>query len=130
MVVTVHPDSYRTPTPGHIADQRQLFHGGMAPEPEPASVIASLTPNPSMQLLPPVTAIAEQLEQRLKTLDVRAASSLEKLVRDALELVESQHGISQSGPLPPDFVTRISKEFGSDPLDRPPQGEFEKRQEW
>jgi len=77
-----------------------------------------------------VTAIAEQLEQRLKTLDVRAASSLEKLVRDALELVESQHGISQSGPLPPDFFTRISEEFGSEPLDRPPQGDFEKRQEW
>lgn len=77
-----------------------------------------------------MTAIAEQLEKRLKTLDVRAASSLEKLVRDALELVESQHGISQSDSLPPDFFTRISEEFGSDPFDRPPQGEFEKRQEW
>ena len=35
-----------------------------------------------------MSAIAEQLDAKLKTLDARAASSLEKLVRDALELVQ------------------------------------------
>jgi hypothetical protein len=77
-----------------------------------------------------VTAIAEQLDKKLKTLDARAASSLEKLVRDALELVEFRHGTGQPGPLPPDFFTRISEEFGRGLLERPAQGEFEKRQEW
>jgi hypothetical protein len=71
-----------------------------------------------------MTVIAEQLDKKLKTLDARAASSLEKLVRDALELVESQNGTGQPGPLPSDFFTRISEEFGSEPLERPPQGEF------
>ncbi len=52
------------------------------------------------------------------------ASSLEKLVRDALELVESQHGTSQSTPLPLDFVARTSEELGSEPLDRPGSAVF------
>ena len=77
-----------------------------------------------------MTAIAEQLDEKLKTLDARAASSLEKLVRDALELVEAQNGTGPSEPLPPDFFTRISQEFGSDPFERGPQGKFEQRQEW
>jgi hypothetical protein len=77
-----------------------------------------------------VTAIAEQLDKKLRTLDPRAAASLEKLVRDALELVESGNGASRPGSLPPDFFTRISETFGSEPLERPPQGKFEQRQEW
>jgi hypothetical protein len=44
--------------------------------------------------------------------------------------VDSQNGPDQPGPLPPDFFTRISEEFGREPLERPPQGEFERRQEW
>src|SRR5579863_9275526 len=39
-----------------------------------------------------MSAIAEQLDAKLKTLDAKAASSLEKLVRGALELVEAQNG--------------------------------------
>ena len=75
-------------------------------------------------------AIAEELDAKLKTLDARAASSLEKLVRDALELVETQNGTGRPQRLPPDFFTRIAREFGSEPFERPPQGEFEKREAW
>jgi len=63
-------------------------------------------------------------------LDARAASSLEKLVRDALELVETQNGAARSGHLPPDFFARIALEFGSEPFERSPQGDFEKREGW
>ena len=77
-----------------------------------------------------MSAIAEQLDAKLKTLDVNAASSLEQLVRDALELVEAQNGPGRPERLPPDFFTRIAREFGSEPFERPPQGEFEKREAW
>ena len=56
-----------------------------------------------------MSAIAEQLDAKLKTLDVKAASSLEKLVRDALELVETQNGAARPERLPPDFFTRIAE---------------------
>ena len=77
-----------------------------------------------------MTAIAAQLEERLRTLDPRAASSLEKLVRDALELVEAQAATREPDRLPPDFLSRISQEFGTEPLERDPQGELEKREVW
>ena len=67
---------------------------------------------------------------QLNSLDAKAASSLEKLVRDALEMVESSNGISRSDRLPLDFFSRIAREFGGEPFERPPQGEFEKREEW
>ena len=77
-----------------------------------------------------MTAIAEQLDAKLNSLDAKAASSLEKLVRDALEMVEASNGIRRSDHLPLDFFSRIAREFGSEPFERPPQGEFEKREEW
>ena len=76
-----------------------------------------------------VSAISEQLDAKLKTLDARAASSLEKLVRDALELVDTQNGApARPGRLPADFFERIAAEFGAEPFERPPQGDFEKRE--
>ena len=77
-----------------------------------------------------MSGIAEQLDAKLKTLDARAASSLEKLVRDALDLVETQNGPARPGHLPPDFFTRIAREFGTEPFERPPQGEVEQRKAW
>jgi hypothetical protein len=63
-------------------------------------------------------------------LDPKAAASLEKLVRDALELVETRSGAASPVPLPSDFFSRIAAEFGSEPFDRPPQGDFDKREGW
>jgi hypothetical protein len=77
-----------------------------------------------------MSVIAEQLDATLKTLDARAASSLEKLVRDALELVETQNGATRPERLPADFFIRIAREFGTEPFERPPQGEFEQRDAW
>ncbi len=75
-------------------------------------------------------AIAEQLDQKLRTLDPGAASSLARLVQDALDLVDSRNGTCQAAPLPPNFFSRISQDFGPEPFERPPQGTFDKRQEW
>ena len=80
-----------------------------------------------------MSAIARELDEKLKTLDAQAAALLEKLVRDALELVQAQNGTAKTGHpthLPPDFFKRIAEEFGPEPFERPPQGEFEKREEW
>jgi len=78
----------------------------------------------------PMSALSEQLDATLKTLDAKAASSLEKMVCDALELVETQNGAARLGRLPPDFFTRIALEFGSEPFERSPQGDFEQREVW
>jgi len=77
-----------------------------------------------------MSAISEQLDAKLKTLDAKAASSLEKLVRDALELVDTQNDTPQPNRLPPDFFSRIALEFGTESFERPLQGDFEKREGW
>ena len=77
-----------------------------------------------------MTAIAAQLDETLKSLDAKAASSLERLVRDAIELVDARNGTGRPDRLPADFFTRIALEFGNEPFERPPQGELEKRPEW
>ena len=77
-----------------------------------------------------MSAISEQLDAKLKTLDARAASSLEKLVRDALELVEYRNGTAAPRRLPPDFFALIATEFGNEPFERTPQGDIEKREGW
>ena len=43
-----------------------------------------------------MSAISEELDAKLKTLDAKAASSLEKLVRDALELGMSVGAVYQA----------------------------------
>ena len=77
-----------------------------------------------------MSVIAQQLDAKLRILDAKAASSLEKLARNALELVETQNGGFQLERLPPDFFTSIAREFGSEPFERPPQGELEEREAW
>ena len=76
-----------------------------------------------------MSGIAAQLDKKLKSLDPKAAASLEQLVRDALELVDVQNGRSLDR-LPNQFFIKIAREFGSEPFERPPQGEIEKRQDW
>ena len=44
--------------------------------------------------------------------------------------VETQHGAGRPGHLPPDFFVRVASEFGSEPFERPPQGDFEQREGW
>jgi hypothetical protein len=71
--------------------------------------------------------IVQELDDKLNKLDAKAASSLENLVRNALELVDTPNGTAGLERLPADFFSKISHEFGPEPLERPPQGDFEKR---
>ena len=77
-----------------------------------------------------MSEIAEQLDATLKTLDPKAALSLERLVRDALELVEARNGGVSPARLPSDFFACVAREFGIEAFERPPQGESEKREAW
>ena len=67
-----------------------------------------------------MTEICEQLEAKLKALDAKTASSLEKLVRDAMELADNHSAAASPVRLPPDFFARVASEFGSEPFERPP----------
>ena len=80
-----------------------------------------------------MTAIAHELDEKLKTLDARAAGSLERLVRDALDLINTQNESAAVPPahrLPHDFFKKIAEEFGPGPFERPPPGDFEQREAW
>lgn len=77
-----------------------------------------------------MSSLAAELDEKLRTLDAKAASSLEKLVRDAMDLVDTSNGINRAKCLPPDFFTRIAEAFGPEPFERPPQGGFEEREAW
>lgn len=76
-----------------------------------------------------MTAIAIELDQKLQTFDPETAASVEKLVRDALQLAESKRA-SATKESHREFVQRIAGSFGDEPFERPSQGEFERREEW
>ena len=84
-----------------------------------------------------MTAIAQRLEQKLRTLPPHRAASLERLVEDAIAVAD---------PVTPEQADREARiqahrEHIAKSLDmaaaldwsdfeRPPQGEYEKREEW
>ena len=77
-----------------------------------------------------MSVLADHLDAKLKSLDARAAFSLETVVRDAMKLADTQSGVDRTGYLPPDFITRIASDFGSEPFERPTQSDSEKCEGW
>ena len=75
-----------------------------------------------------MTAIAVELDQKLQNLDPDTAASVERLVRDALNLAEQKR--PAASPWPANFWRTIRADWGTEPFERPPQGEFEKREDW
>jgi hypothetical protein len=75
-----------------------------------------------------VKAIAVELDQKLRKLDPETAASVEQLVRDALHLAEKK--TTNGSKWPPGFWEQIRADWGNEPFERPPQGEFEKREDW
>jgi hypothetical protein len=80
-----------------------------------------------------MTAIAIELDKKLQSLDPETAASVEQLVRDALQLAERKPDASRN----PDaiaahraHVAKFAGIWAGDDFERPPQGEFEKREEW
>jgi hypothetical protein len=76
-----------------------------------------------------MTAIALELDRKLQSLDASTAASVERLVLDALDLVD-QRKKSTASAWPDGFWSQIRDDFGTEGLERPPQGEFEKRETW
>jgi hypothetical protein len=76
-----------------------------------------------------MTAIAAELDWKLRELDPQTAASVEQLVRDALKLAE-QTSAATSKESHREFIQRMAGSFGDEPFERPPQGEFEKREDW
>jgi hypothetical protein len=76
-----------------------------------------------------VNAIAVELDRKLQGLDPDTAASVERLVRDALHLAEQRRS-SVPRESHREFIQRIRGSFGDEPFERPPQGEFEKREDW
>jgi hypothetical protein len=75
-----------------------------------------------------MTAIAAELDRKLKSLDPETAASVEQIVRDVLQMAEKkQNGLAA---WPAGFWERIRADWGTEPFERPPQGEFEKREDW
>ncbi len=75
-----------------------------------------------------MTAIAAELDRKLQTLDPETAASVERLVQDALHLAEARK--LNGAAWPTGFWEQIRADWGSEPFERPSQGEFEKREEW
>ena len=75
-----------------------------------------------------MNAIAVELDQKLQSLDPDTAASVEQLVRDALHLADRKKNGSQTWPV--GFWQQIRADWGSEPFERPPQGDFEKREDW
>lgn len=75
-----------------------------------------------------MNAIAIELDQKLQSLDPETAASVEQLVRDTLQLASKKQ--ANGSTWPPGFWQKIREDWGDEPFERPPQGEFEKREEW
>ena len=76
-----------------------------------------------------MSTIAIELDQKLQSLDPETAASVEQLVRDVLQLADKKRPAAASESHR-DFILRIAGSFGDEPFERPPQGEFEKREAW
>ena len=77
--------------------------------------------------------IAVELDRKLQTLDPDTAASVEQIVRDALRLAEKKPAHAASPEALAAHQAHIAKFAGiwaGDDFERPPQGEFEKREEW
>ena len=74
-----------------------------------------------------MTAIAAELDRKLQSLDPETAAYVERLVREALQQADSK---AAEANWPPGFWDKIRADWGDEPFERPPQGEFEKREDW
>ena len=80
-----------------------------------------------------MTAIAAELDRKLQTLDPDTAAFLERLVRDALQRADKSPVTVADAKALAEHRANIAKFAGiwaGDDFERPPQGEFEKREDW
>lgn len=71
--------------------------------------------------------LAQQLDEKLRTLNPARAQYLESLVREALDRAEL--GDSASG-WPTGYFEQTCGVLAGEDFERPPQGEFPRRDDW
>jgi glutathionylspermidine synthase len=75
-----------------------------------------------------VSSIALELEAALKTLPPVKAQAVEQEIRRVLAGATGAEVPRKESHR--EFIERMAGSFGNEPFERPPQGEFEKREEW
>ena len=81
-----------------------------------------------------MNAIAVELDQKLQSLDPETAASVEQRVRDALQWA-GKKSAPTAASLDTDashraHIAKFAGLWAGDGFERPPQGEFEKREDW
>jgi len=72
--------------------------------------------------------IAKMLDEKLRSLDPKLAEDLTSTVLEAIKRAEQQHG--ESSGWPEGYFEETAGSFADEPLERAPQGELPKRDEW
>lgn len=72
--------------------------------------------------------IAKILDEKLQSLDPKLAEDLESAVLEAIKRVEQQDS-SENG-WPKGYFEKTSGSFADEPLERAPQGELPKHEDW
>lgn len=78
--------------------------------------------------------IAQELDEKLQTLDASHAAELAKWVRKAIELYELRQENARNRGVangyPPGYFDELEGVFADEPFERGPQGELPERQDW
>lgn len=75
-------------------------------------------------------AVAEELDRTLKSADPATAERLESQVWELIENVAKPSTAVRGKGWPPRYFERTCGAFRDEPLERPEQLPFEKREEW
>ena len=80
-----------------------------------------------------MTAIAQQLDEKLSSMAPATASAVERLVRDALALAQAGTPAPANGLELAEhraFLSKIAGALAGEQFERPPQGRLEVREAW
>lgn len=75
-------------------------------------------------------AVVEELDRVLKSADAKTAERLEAQVRELIETVTKTAAPTKGKGRPPGYFERTYGSFRDEPLERPEQLPFEKREAW
>ncbi len=74
--------------------------------------------------------LAEELDQKLQTLDSARTRNLESLVRDALNSAERDEVCGSASSWPAGYFEQTAGALAGEEFERPPQGELPNRDDW
>ena len=75
-------------------------------------------------------AVVEELDRVLKSADAKTAERLETQVRELIESMSKPSAVVRGKGRPPGYFERTFGSFRDEPLERPEQLPFEKREPW